>query len=134
MTAVSVSNGPTVWSVAENCRLRVPLCDTAAWQAVCSVIIWRFRTPTPVSFRPTPQRQAFLLLKDVYNNAMNSRDIIIKLKADGWVLVHGRGSHHHFKHPVKPGRVTVPPPKRGLPIGTLRSIFRQAGWAWPGQE
>ncbi|MFO0403632.1 MAG: type II toxin-antitoxin system HicA family toxin, partial [Alphaproteobacteria bacterium] len=26
-----------------------------------------------------------------------------------------------------PGRVTVPHPKRDLPLGTLRSIARQAG-------
>jgi predicted RNA binding protein YcfA (HicA-like mRNA interferase family) len=61
---------------------------------------------------------------------MKSRGIIDKLKADGWVLVHVRGSHHHFKHPTKPGRVTVPHPKRDLPIGTLRNIYRQAGWSW----
>ncbi|MCA9995388.1 MAG: type II toxin-antitoxin system HicA family toxin [Anaerolineales bacterium] len=61
---------------------------------------------------------------------MNSRDIIAKLKADGWVLVHTRGSHYHFKHPTKSGRVTVPHPKRDLPIGTIRSIYRQAGWSW----
>jgi len=61
---------------------------------------------------------------------MNSREIIAKLKASGWTLVHVRGSHHHFKHPTKSGRVTVPHPKRDLPIGTLRSIYRQAGWSW----
>jgi predicted RNA binding protein YcfA (HicA-like mRNA interferase family) len=43
------------------------------------------------------------------------------------VHVDTRGSHHQFKHPTKPGRVTVPHPKRDLPIGTVRSIFRQAG-------
>ena len=61
---------------------------------------------------------------------MNSREIIAKLKADGWVLVHVRGSHYHFKHPNKPGRVTVPHPKKDFPVGTLRSIYRQAGWSW----
>jgi predicted RNA binding protein YcfA (HicA-like mRNA interferase family) len=42
-----------------------------------------------------------------------------------------RGSHYHFKHPENPGRVTVPHPKKDLPKGTLRGIFRQAGWQWP---
>ncbi len=59
---------------------------------------------------------------------MTSRDVISRLKKDGWVLVHVRGSHYQFKHPTKPGRVTVPHPKRDLPVGTLRSIFKQAGW------
>jgi predicted RNA binding protein YcfA (HicA-like mRNA interferase family) len=37
------------------------------------------------------------------------------------------GSHKQFKHPSKPGRVTVPHPKRDIPVGTLRSIEKQAG-------
>lgn len=28
------------------------------------------------------------------------------------------------------GKVTVPHPSADLPIGTLKSIFRQAGWDW----
>ncbi len=58
---------------------------------------------------------------------MNSRDLIRALQADGWVQVAQKGSHVQFKHPCKPGRVTVPHPKRDLPPGTLRSIERQAG-------
>jgi predicted RNA binding protein YcfA (HicA-like mRNA interferase family) len=61
---------------------------------------------------------------------MTSREVIARLKHDGWVLVNVRGSHHQFKHPEKPGRVTVPHPDRDLPVGTLRNIFRQAGWDW----
>lgn len=61
---------------------------------------------------------------------MSSREIMVKLKADGWEVVQIRGSHHQFKHPTKAGRVTVPHPKRDLPIGTVRSIYRQAGWQW----
>jgi predicted RNA binding protein YcfA (HicA-like mRNA interferase family) len=37
------------------------------------------------------------------------------------------GSHHHFKHEKKPGKVTVPHPKKDLPNGTVRSILKQAG-------
>lgn len=57
---------------------------------------------------------------------MDSRDVIRALERDGWYEVARRGSHAQFKHPSKPGRVTVPHPKRDLPIGTLRSIERQA--------
>jgi predicted RNA binding protein YcfA (HicA-like mRNA interferase family) len=45
-------------------------------------------------------------------------------------MAHQVGSHIKFKHPDKPGAVTVPHPKKDLPIGTLRSIYRQAGWQW----
>lgn len=57
---------------------------------------------------------------------MNSRDIIAALKADGWSKIAQRGSHSQFKHPTKPGRVTVPHPKKDVPFGTLRSIEKQA--------
>jgi predicted RNA binding protein YcfA (HicA-like mRNA interferase family) len=61
---------------------------------------------------------------------MNSRDIIARLKAEGWILVNVRGSHHNYRHPSEKGRVTVPHPKKDLPKGTVRSIFKQAGWDW----
>lgn len=60
---------------------------------------------------------------------MKSADIIKLLKADGWFLVHAVGSHHQFKHPAKPGKVTVPHPKKDLPLSTQRSILKQAGLA-----
>jgi len=55
---------------------------------------------------------------------------ILRLLADeGWLLVATRGSHHQFKHPVKPGRVTVPgKPSDELAPGTLNSIRKQAGF------
>ena len=68
-------------------------------------------------------------MNDTYNIYMDSRDVIRRLKADGWNMVRRKGSHHQFKHPHKPGLVTVPHPKRDLPTGTLRSIFKQAGWS-----
>jgi predicted RNA binding protein YcfA (HicA-like mRNA interferase family) len=58
---------------------------------------------------------------------MNSRDIISALQRDGWIQVAQKGSHVQLKHPTKPGRVTVPHPKRDIPLGTLKSIERQAG-------
>ena len=39
----------------------------------------------------------------------SSREVIQKLKEDGWYEVKTVGSHHQFKHPVKKGRVTVKP-------------------------
>ena len=58
---------------------------------------------------------------------MKSGDIIKRLKADGWFLVHVVGSHHQFKHHTKIGKVTVPHPKKDLPLPTLNSILKQAG-------
>ncbi|KDD92570.1 YcfA-like protein [Bordetella bronchiseptica MBORD678] len=58
---------------------------------------------------------------------MNSTDLIQQPKADGWYRVHTVDSHHQYKHPTKPGKVTVPHPRKGLPTATQRSILKQAG-------
>jgi predicted RNA binding protein YcfA (HicA-like mRNA interferase family) len=58
---------------------------------------------------------------------MDSKAIIKQIQADGWVLVHTKGSHHQFKHPTKLGKVTVPHPKKDLPLSTAKSILKQAG-------
>lgn len=59
--------------------------------------------------------------------SLSSADIIRKLKAEGWREVSQVGSHKQFKHPTKPGRVTVPHPVKDVKIGTLKSIERQSG-------
>lgn len=61
----------------------------------------------------------------------DSRTIKMKLETDGWSVVRVKGSHHQFRHGEKLGVVTLPHPVKDIPIGTLRSIYRQAGWPWP---
>lgn len=58
----------------------------------------------------------------------NSRNIIRRLESEGWVLVRIRGSHHQFRHPQTGARTTVPHPKKDLPPGTVRSIYKAVGW------
>ena len=60
-------------------------------------------------------------------SAMDSQSLIRMLQNDGWMIVRTKGSHHHMKHQEKPGLVTVPHPKKDLPIGTVSSILKQAG-------
>ncbi|MHB1104687.1 MAG: type II toxin-antitoxin system HicA family toxin [Devosia sp.] len=58
---------------------------------------------------------------------MKVRTVISTLEDDGWYLVATRGSHRQYKHPVKPGRVTVAgKPGDDLAPGTLNSILKQA--------
>jgi predicted RNA binding protein YcfA (HicA-like mRNA interferase family) len=59
--------------------------------------------------------------------AMNSKEVIRRLQQNGWFEVAQSGSHKQFKHPVKPGRVTVVYPQRDVPEGTLKSIEKQSG-------
>lgn len=55
-------------------------------------------------------------------------DIIRLIEDDGWYLVSTRGSHRQYKHPTKPGRVTIAgKASADLPPGTERSILKQAG-------
>lgn len=50
------------------------------------------------------------------------------LERDGWQQVAQRGSHRQFRHPTKPGRVTVAgKPNQDIARGTLGSVLRQAG-------
>jgi predicted RNA binding protein YcfA (HicA-like mRNA interferase family) len=56
------------------------------------------------------------------------REVIRMLEKDGWFLVATRGSHRQYKHPLKPGRVTVAgKPSDDLAKGTLNSILKQSG-------
>lgn len=58
---------------------------------------------------------------------MNSTDLITLLKKHGWSEVRCKGSHHQFRHPDKKLPITVPHPRKDLPIGTLKKILKDAG-------
>ena len=59
---------------------------------------------------------------------MKVRDVIKLIEKDGWYHFSTEGSHRQFKHPTKPGRVTVAGhPSKTLAPGTLNSIMKQAG-------
>jgi predicted RNA binding protein YcfA (HicA-like mRNA interferase family) len=58
---------------------------------------------------------------------MNSKEIIKLLESDDWIKCHQKGSHCQYKHPTKKGKVTVPHPKKDLPMKTVQSILKQAG-------
>jgi predicted RNA binding protein YcfA (HicA-like mRNA interferase family) len=58
---------------------------------------------------------------------MRSREVIAALEHAGWEQVRQKGSHLQFKHPQRPGLVTVPHPNPDLPVGTLKSIEKQSG-------
>ncbi len=57
----------------------------------------------------------------------SSREVIQMLKADGWYLLTTEGSHHHYKHPVKKGKVTIKHPCKDIPPKTLKNIESQSG-------
>lgn len=58
---------------------------------------------------------------------MNPRDIEKMVVADGWIHKSTKGSHKHFVHPTKPGKITIPQHKKELDVKTANSILKQAG-------
>jgi predicted RNA binding protein YcfA (HicA-like mRNA interferase family) len=66
---------------------------------------------------------------------MKIRDAIKLIEADGWYLVVTEGSHRQYKHPTKPGRVTIAGRSSDdLAPGTLNSIFKQPRLKKPGRN
>jgi predicted RNA binding protein YcfA (HicA-like mRNA interferase family) len=59
---------------------------------------------------------------------MKVREVIRLIEKDGWHLVASKGSHMHYKHEIKPGRVMIAgKPSKDMARGTLIAILKQAG-------
>ncbi|MBI4357914.1 MAG: type II toxin-antitoxin system HicA family toxin [Candidatus Omnitrophica bacterium] len=56
--------------------------------------------------------------------SLKAKDLIRLLQKDGFLLVHQKGSHATYKHPLTQKRVTVPiHPGRDLKRGLLKGIL-----------
>ncbi|TEB10851.1 type II toxin-antitoxin system HicA family toxin [Pelotomaculum propionicicum] len=65
---------------------------------------------------------------DMVTKSYTPREAERILTDDGWYVVRTRGSHKQFKHPTKPGLVTLPVhPGKNLGINVVKSIERQSG-------
>ncbi|MDP9110672.1 MAG: type II toxin-antitoxin system HicA family toxin [Candidatus Eremiobacteraeota bacterium] len=65
---------------------------------------------------------------------MKVRMVLRWLREDGWYVDHVTGSHRQFRHPVKPGLVTVAGKESiDLNPSTFSWICRQAGWPKTGR-
>jgi predicted RNA binding protein YcfA (HicA-like mRNA interferase family) len=58
----------------------------------------------------------------------DSRKLMRMLERDGWVLDRVSGDHHTFKHPERAALITLTHPRKDLPVGLVRSVYRIAGW------
>jgi predicted RNA binding protein YcfA (HicA-like mRNA interferase family) len=59
---------------------------------------------------------------------MKGRDLLKLIEKNGWVLKNQEGSHRHFVHAARPGKLTVAgKPGDDAPIGTAKAILKQAG-------
>ena len=57
---------------------------------------------------------------------MKSKDVIKLLEQNGWVLRNVKGSHHVYSHPMRPGHISVPHPKKDLGAGHVAKLLKQA--------
>ncbi len=58
---------------------------------------------------------------------MKVREVIKLIKQDGWFLARTKGDHRQFKHPEKPGLITISGNLgHDMPFGTLNSVMKQA--------
>ena len=58
---------------------------------------------------------------------MTSAELIKRLMEDGWVLRGVKGSHRVYTHPIKPGHISVPHPRKDLGQGLVNKLLKQAG-------
>ncbi|MDP2872026.1 MAG: type II toxin-antitoxin system HicA family toxin [Bacillota bacterium] len=70
---------------------------------------------------------AFSCQEAIGTKACSSREVLGMLREDGWEVKAQRGSHVLLVHSLKPGKVTVPHPRKSLPVRTVQSILQQAG-------
>jgi predicted RNA binding protein YcfA (HicA-like mRNA interferase family) len=59
--------------------------------------------------------------------SVSSKEIMTALRKNGWIEFEVRGSHHQFRHPTLPGRVTITHPVKDIPWGTVKSTLQQSG-------
>lgn len=58
---------------------------------------------------------------------MKFRELELIILKDGWIYKNSRGSHNHYIHQTKKGKVTIPKHSGDLDIKTVNSILKQAG-------
>jgi predicted RNA binding protein YcfA (HicA-like mRNA interferase family) len=106
------------------------LVDTFITRLACTVQEPR-TTPDSTVAIPKPPFVTFGpadSINDVRVRAMKVRNVVKLIEDDGWRLARTRGSHRQYKHPDKPGLVTIAgKPGDDLAPGTLGSILKQAG-------
>ena len=58
---------------------------------------------------------------------MRFREVEKILLNDGWVFKSAKGSHNHYIHPTKKGKITIPNHRGDLDMKTVDTILKQAG-------
>lgn len=62
---------------------------------------------------------------------MRFREVEKLIVDDGWIFKNSKGSHNHYIHPSKTGKVTIPNHSGDIDNRTVKMIMKQAGLQWP---
>lgn len=65
--------------------------------------------------------------RNAYNMPIKPRELEKEILDDGWIFKSQEGSHRHYIHPKKKGKVTIPFHSKDIPKKTENSIRKQAG-------
>jgi predicted RNA binding protein YcfA (HicA-like mRNA interferase family) len=60
--------------------------------------------------------------------SMKIRDLIKRIEMDGWHMVRQAGSHRQYRHPTKPGKVTVAGDRRICRQRRSRALWGKRVW------
>lgn len=55
------------------------------------------------------------------------KELMKKLKQDGWYVDRVNGSHHVMRHPSKPEEIVVPMHRKDIPVGLLNALLKKSG-------
>lgn len=59
---------------------------------------------------------------------MDAKELERVIMKDGWICTKQKGSHKQYKHPTKPGKITIPfHGHKDLNIRTANTILKYAG-------
>ncbi len=58
---------------------------------------------------------------------LSAKELEKILLDDGWIPIGQKGSHRHYVHPVKKGKITIPFHGGTIKRGTEKEILKQAG-------
>ena len=70
---------------------------------------------------------SYNMLEWEYNMPKRPREMEKEILDDGWIFKSQEGSHRHYVHPTKPGKVTIPFHSKELSKIVEKSIRKQAG-------
>ena len=56
-----------------------------------------------------------------------ARELERIIRKEGWYFIGQEGSHRHYAHPTKPGKITIPFHSKDVSKAVENNVLKQAG-------